>query len=187
MEHGDPADSRQRATSSAGADAQLAAALVAEACRRSSMLWLRPHGSRRAHAAWHVWHTGAAYVVHGGSEQRLPELLGVDPVEVTVRSKDDGGRLVTWHAAATAVEPTDGEWEAVVAALHAARLNAPDGEEQPARWARESHVVRLGPRGPLAEQPGAMPTSSHAAPPPPSPATTRGRLPFVLGRRRPRR
>jgi len=34
-----------------------------------------------------------------------------------------------------------------VPVLHAQRLNAPDGQEQPARWARESRVLTLLPDG----------------------------------------
>ena len=46
-----------------------------------------------------------------------------------------------------------------------------------ARWARESVVFRLDPVGRALEHPGRVSHSSHAAEPPPSPATTRGPLP----------
>ena len=66
--------------------------------------------------------------------------------------------------------------------LHAKRLNPPDGEEQPARWAaRVAWSPRLDPTGELVEGPGHLPHRSHAAEPPGSPATTRGPLPFVAG------
>ena len=161
-----------------------AAALVAEACRKSALVWLRPEGDERAYPAWHVWRDGAAYVVHEGYEQPLPWLAEAERVVVLVRSKDKGGRLVGWVARPQPVEPGTPDWDAAVPDLHAARLNPPDGEEQPLRWARESRVTRLAPTGELVEQPGDMPTGSLAAPPAPTSATTLGRLPFVLGRRR---
>ena len=171
--------------------ATLLAALVEEACRRSGLVWLQSQGDDRAHAAWHTWHDGAVHVVTGGTEQPLPGLvdasLAAGRVRVTVPSKETRGRLVTWVAAASVLAPDTDEWTAAAAALHATRLNAPDGEEQPARWARESTVVRLAPTGEVLEHPGAIPTGSHAAPPAPSPATTKGKLPFVLGRRAGRR
>lgn len=165
----------------------LARALVEEACRKSAMLWLRPAADDRAVAAWHVWHDGSAYVVSGGREQSIPALPDGARVVVTVRSKDKGSRLVSWAAVATRVLPDSEQWQAAVPELHAKRLNAPDGEAQPKRWARESVVTCLTPTGELLESPGRMPTRSHAAAPPGSPATTRGPLPFVLGRRARRR
>jgi hypothetical protein len=42
-------------------------------------------------------------------------------------------------------------------------------------------LIRLAPTGQLVDVP---PTDSGAAPPAPTPATTSGPLPFVLGRRR---
>ena len=39
------------------------AALVAEACTRSDLVWLRVAGEERHHAAWHVWHDDAVCVV----------------------------------------------------------------------------------------------------------------------------
>jgi hypothetical protein len=160
---------------------------VAEACRKSALVWLTPPGSGRAVPAWHVWHDGAVHVVHEGLEQPLGWLAGSDHVTVTVRSKDKGGRLVSFVARVTSLEPASAPWDAVVPELHASRLNPPDGEEQPLRWARESRVTRLEPTGELVEQPGDMPDGSLAATPAVTRATTLGRLPFVLGRRRGKR
>ncbi len=162
-------------------------ALVEEACRKSAMVWLQPVDAARAIAAWHVWVDGAAYVVGGGLEQTLPEMPDGSRVDVTVRSKDKGGRLVTWTAVADRVAPGDPAYEAAVTELHAKRLNPPDGEAQPARWERESDVIRLQPTGELSASPSNMPSRSHAAEPARTPATTRGPLPFVLGRRARRR
>ena len=141
-------------------------ALVAEACAKSALVWLRAPGGQRAHAAWHVWADGAVCLVTGGAEQHLtggPDLADGSEVDVLVRSKDNGSRLVAFCAVVSGVEPGTPEWDSVAPLLHAKRLNAPDGEEQPARWARESRVLRLVPTGQVLEQPGHLPTRSHAA------------------------
>ncbi len=168
-------------------DAALARALVEEACRKSAMLWLRPAGADRGQAVWHAYVDGAVHVVSQGLEQAAPELTDGAEVDVTVRSKDTGGRVVTFRGTVSTIAPTDAAWDSVVAELHAKRLNPPDGEGQPARWARESRVVRIEPVGPLVEGPGHLSHRSHAAEPAGSPATTRGPLPFVVGRRARRR
>ena len=116
---------------------------AAEAVRRSGLVWVRPEGSDREHPVWHVWHDGRAYVVTGGSEQPFPPC---DRAVVLVRSRArQGDRVAAWSADVGAVEVGSPEWDAVVPLLHAGRLNAPDGEDQPARWARESTVLRLRP------------------------------------------
>jgi hypothetical protein len=165
-------------------------ALVAEACKKSGMIWVYLPGSG-PRAAWHVWHAGpdgeAAYVVSGDGEQDLPGIENVDRVLVTVRSKDKGGRLVTWLATAQQVEPGSAEWESAVPALIGNRLNARDGDAAAERWAASARVTRLRPTGEVPEKPGQLPTDPLTAPPPPSPATTRTPMPFVFGRRKVRR
>ncbi|MDP9398023.1 MAG: hypothetical protein M3P96_09495 [Actinomycetota bacterium] len=163
------------------------AALVEEATKRSALIWLDLPGAPQPRPAWHSWLDGRAYVVTGGDEQPLPGLEAADLLAVTVPSKDKGGRLVTWLARCQVVEPGTEEWTAATADLAAKRLNAADGERQPERWARESQVVRLEPTGQVPEHPGRMPDDARLAPPPPTPATTLGALPWVLGRRRGRR
>jgi hypothetical protein len=168
-------------------DAVLARALVAEICKKTALVWVRPVGTDRPQALWHGWVDGAVHVVAGGQEQPLTGVPDGTEVDVTARSKDTGGRVVTFRAVARDLEPGSEAWDTVVAELHGKRLNAPDGEGQPARWARESRVVRLEPADRLVEGPGRLSHRSHAAEPVPSPATTRGDLPFVLGRRARRR
>lgn len=168
-------------------DALLARALVEEVCKKSSLVWVRPAGETRAWAVWHAWVDGAVHVVTGGLEQPLPDLPDDSTAQVTGRSKDTGGRLVTFEVMVSTVHPGDEAWATVTGELHGKRLNAPDGEAQTARWARESRVVRLEPTGRLLEGPGRLSQRSHAAEPPPTPATTRGSLPFVIGRRARRR
>lgn len=159
------------------------AALVAEATKKTGLIWVTV-GDRRPHPVWHVWHEGAAYVITGAAEQPLPGIAGEGRVTVTVSSKETGGRVVSWLADVALPAADTEEWQRVVPELHAKRLNAADGEDQPRRWARESMLVRLEPTGRITEAPGAMPDTAHAAPPPPTPAVTSPPLPYVLGRRR---
>ncbi|OAR22407.1 hypothetical protein A8W25_20100 [Streptomyces sp. ERV7] len=153
-------------------------ALVEEATKKSGLIWVRGTGTADR-ALWHVWHEGAAYVVGGGpGEQPLEGLADGGTAEVTVRSKDKGGRLVAWTAAVSEVAP-DGElWAAVAVELKAKRLNAPDGEAVTARWARECRVLCLTPREAHTE----MPSGSLAARPVETPATTRRPIPAALPR-----
>ncbi|MFJ6568345.1 hypothetical protein ACIQNU_13035 [Streptomyces sp. NPDC091292] len=158
-------------------DSLLDQALVEEATKKSGLIWVRGAGAARA--LWHVWHDGAAHLVGDGpGEQPLPGLADGATATVTVRSKDKGGRLVGWTARVVELAPGTEAWEAAVAELKGKRLNAPDGEEMPARWARECRVLRLEPEGALVDPaPG-----SDAAPPLPTPATTRHPIPAALPR-----
>ncbi|MEU1230899.1 hypothetical protein [Streptomyces sp. NPDC005828] len=156
-------------------DTLLTGALVEEATKKSGLVWVR--GTGPARALWHVWHDGAAHVVGDGpGEQPLPGLVDGGTAEVTVRSKDKGGRLVAWTAAVREVSPGTEEWDAAVAELKGKRLNAPDGEAMPERWARECRVVRLDPRASTTE----LPDGSLAAVPLPTAANTRRPIPAGL-------
>ncbi|ORT61215.1 hypothetical protein [Streptomyces sp. CB03238] len=152
-------------------------ALVEEATKKSGLIWVRGGGPARA--LWHVWLDGAAYVVGDGpGEQPLPGLADGSAAEVTVRSKDKGGRVVAWTAAVTELAPGSEPWEAAVAELKGKRLNAPDAETMTDRWARECRVLRLTPQGATT----AHPDGSLAAAPLPTPATTRHPIPAALPR-----
>jgi hypothetical protein len=153
------------------------AALLEEACRKTGLVWITLPALGAPRPAWHVWADGAVHVVHEGREQSLPGLQWAETVQVTVRSKDKGSRLLTWTARPVPVEPGTPQWAAVVPVLAASRLNARDAQEQPARWASESRVTRLEPTGDVLERPGRMATTSGAAPPLPTPATTIGLRP----------
>ena len=97
-------------------------ALIAEAARKAGVLWVA--APRRAPVpAWQVWRDGATYLLTGPGEQALPGLAQAAECEVTARSAETGGRLVTWPAAVTRVEPGSDEWRQIVPALAAARLN----------------------------------------------------------------
>src|SRR5919108_3817593 len=114
-------------------------ALVEEAAKKSGLMWLHLPGLSQPRAAWHVWHEGAAYVLTGGEgEQPLPGLPEADRVRVTLRSKDKGGRLVSFVAATEPVEPGTELWDTVAPVLAKERLNAPSHEGQLERWATES-------------------------------------------------
>ncbi|MGA5894368.1 hypothetical protein [Streptomyces venetus] len=159
-------------------DELLGRALVEEATKKSGLVWVQgPDGPARA--LWHVWHEGAACLVGDGpGEQPLPGLADGAEARVTVRSKDKGGRLVSWTARVTQLEPGSEAWDAAVAELKGKRLNAPDGEAMPDRWARECRVLRLEPTGARAP----MPDDSLAEAPLPSPAITRRPVPAGLHR-----
>ncbi|HEU0103065.1 MAG TPA: hypothetical protein VFR07_12180 [Mycobacteriales bacterium] len=123
-------------------------ALVEEATRRSGVLWLVRDGARRAHPVWHVWHDGAAHLVVDGLEQPVGDVGDGDRVLVVVRSRQrQADRVVQWWATVRQARPGSPAWDELVPLLHAERLNAPDGEAQPARWARESRVLSLTPDG----------------------------------------
>ncbi|AOR32233.1 hypothetical protein BFF78_15200 [Streptomyces fodineus] len=160
-------------------------ALIEEAAKKSGLIWVRGAEASAARALWHVWHEGALCLVGDGpGEQPLEGLVDGGTAEVTVRSKDKGGRLVTFRATVSEAAPGSEEWEAAVAELKGKRLNAPDGEEMPARWARECRVLRLTPAGSVTP----LPAGSLAQRPVPTPATTRrpipAGLPKLLSKRR---
>ncbi|MGW6919171.1 hypothetical protein ACWGB8_35955 [Kitasatospora sp. NPDC054939] len=164
------------------ADDLLDRALLEEAAKKSGLLWVRADGQESGRALWHAWHDGAVVVVGDGIEQPLHGLAAGAGAEVTVRSKDKGGRLTGWRARVTAPAPGSEAWLGAVEELKGKRLNAPDTDTIADRWARECRVLRLEPVGPLTERPGAMPDGSHATAPMPTPATTRQPIPAGLPR-----
>ncbi|MEU5865725.1 MULTISPECIES: hypothetical protein [unclassified Nonomuraea] len=115
-------------------------AAIEEGAKKSGILWLTLD---RPRLAWHAWHDGAIYLVTGGGEQDLPGLGALDRVRVTLRSKDNGARLVEFDAAVSVVDQAAAA--DAVAVLAKERLNAPDSEHLPERWARDSTVLRLTP------------------------------------------
>lgn len=168
-------------------------ALIAELAKKTGVCWLRydepdaPAGAPRRRAAWHVWHDDALHLVAGGDEQPLPGVEEVDRVEVTMRSKENGGRLVTWVGQVSVLLPDDERWGPATTALVADRLNLDDLATAADDWAAHSVVVRVDPTGEVLEQPGSLSDGDHAAPPVSTEATTRRGLPRVLHRRQRRR
>ncbi|RFS85117.1 hypothetical protein D0T12_15305 [Actinomadura spongiicola] len=160
---------------------ELNAALVEEAAKKSGLLWLDLPGLPQPRAAWHVWHEGSAYVLTGGEgEQPLPGLPDADRVTVILRSKDKGGRLLTFTAAVEIVEPGTELWDAVAPLLAKDRLNAASHEGQVERWTTESWIVRLTPADEVVEAADEYATVR----PVPTPATTAGPPPRLFGGKR---
>jgi pyruvate/2-oxoglutarate dehydrogenase complex dihydrolipoamide acyltransferase (E2) component len=106
---------------------------------------------------------------------------GESTVEVSLRG-DHGGRIVTFPAEVSRIDPDDEAWAELVPQLASKRLNGAGGAEDLARvWservkANTCVVSRLTPLGGTA----AMPDDSQAAPPRPTPATRIPRRPFRL-------
>jgi hypothetical protein len=163
----------------------LHSALIAELAKKTGVSWVRYAG--RAHAVWHVWHDDALCVVSGGDEQPLPDIEDGARVEVVLRSKDNGGRLITWAGSAFVVPPGSERWGPVTDALVPGRLNTPDLATTADGWGDTSVVRRIVPTGEVVESPGALSDDAHRATPEETPATTRGALPRVLHRRVTRR
>jgi hypothetical protein len=160
-------------------------ALAAEAASKSSVVWLSLPALSTPRAVWHVWHNGAIHLVGGGAEQPLPGLTDLRTVDVTLRSKETGQRLLVAPATVTVLTPDSAGYDEAVSALAAARLNATGGDVA-AQW-HESSVVRLDLTGPVTEHPGAYLPDSHAAAPAPTAAGTAPLRPFTLHRRVTRR
>jgi len=160
--------------------------LISEAASKSGLLWVRlPDGS--THPVWHVWHddgddrgTGpAAYVVSGPGEQPLPWLP--DEVELILRSKDTGGRLITVHATAREITPEDAGWDPAVDVLRPERLNAVGDTAE--RWRHSCTIHVLTPHGRLIEGPGSYTDGSGVAPVRPTATATIGWRPWHWGGR----
>lgn len=159
--------------------------IIDEATKKSELVWLAVAGlpGQSHRPVWHIWQGGAAYLVYDGSEQLVPGLAEAESAVVTVRSKDKGGRLVSWRAAVDNVAPGTALWEEVVPLLVGKRLNSKDGDAVAGRWARECKVARLTPTGELVDDPANPSTSSQAAPPAPTEAATTTRIPISFNGR----
>jgi hypothetical protein len=159
--------------------------LIAELGKKTGVSWIRFGG--RTHAVWHLWYDDALYLVSGGDEQPLPGIEDVTQVEVVMRSKENGGRLLTWVGSVSVVPPEDARWDEVTAALIPGRLNLDDLSTAARHWAEHSVVSRIVPTGEVLEAPGELSDAAHLGVPPETPATTRGPLPRILHRRVTRR
>jgi hypothetical protein len=179
-------------------DAVAPDALIEDAAKKSGLIWVRATGLARGVGAgreqpvWHVWQNGAVYVLTGGLEQPAPG--GIDELPapdgdgdsdrphavVTARGKDGNSRLLTFEVSVARVPAGSEEWDALVPALVAKRLNLPDGEAAPRRWASECTLWQLRPTGTVIETVGDPSTESHAAAPPPTPARSRVPRPWHL-------
>lgn len=156
-------------------------AFIAELANKSDVVWVAVPG-RPGQPLWNVWHDDAITVVTGGIEQNDPGLTDGGTVEVTLRSKENRARQAVVTATVEQLIPPSEAWAAAASALHPKRLNPPDGEAQPERWATESSLWLLRPTADVAEQPGAMSDASHRAEVVETEATTLSRTPFHAGR-----
>jgi hypothetical protein len=171
-------------------DAAATGTLIEDAAKKSGLVWVVAVGTSttggREQPVWHVWQDGAVYVLTGGIEQPVPgglDALGDDETgraHVLARGKGPSGRVLTFEATVGKVTPGSEEWEAVVPALVAGRLNLPDHEEAPQRWAKECTLWRLRPTGTIVETAAEADPASHAAAPPPSRARSRVPRPLHL-------
>jgi hypothetical protein len=164
--------------------------LVEESAKKSGLLWVRIEETDRP--LWQVWHDGAVVVVGEGAEQPLHGLADGMGTVLTARSKDKGGRLVSWPVRVEQLVPGSEAWTAAAEELKAKRLNSPDHATVTERWARESRLLRLVAADGPVTGPGALPDGSHAAAPVPTTATTRQPIPaslprLLFGRRRKRK
>lgn len=163
-------------------------ALTAEALNKSGVLWLRLPGGDRL--TWFANGTdeleGQVLLVSGGPEEDLGPVP--ERVELVLRSKGNGGRLLTLHARAQVVDPDDPQWPLAATALVGVRLNAPAGRRE--AWRTGSTIWRLAPFGAPLQSPGSsgeLGSERVAAPVTAGSAGTRVRRPWHLGGRSPRR
>ena len=163
-------------------------ALTTEALNKSDMLWLRVDGRERL--TWFATGTGdlegQVLLVSGGLEADLGPLP--EQLEIILRSKGDGGRLLTLHARVQQIEPANPLWDETANALLGERLNAP--ADLTSTWRRESTLWALALFGaPLQSpgQPGPDGSSLVAAPITVGEGGTRVRRPWHLGGRAKRR
>ncbi|MFC0528251.1 hypothetical protein [Phytohabitans kaempferiae] len=151
--------------------------LVTEAMKKAAVAWVSV-GDGPALALWCLPIDDALYVVSGPGEQSAPGLADAGAARVSLRG-DHGGRIVTWPAEVTRVDPGSEEWATVAPQLAAKRLNAPGSATALAeRWAAECAVNRLAPAG----EPEARSDGSEATPPRESPAARPAKRPFRLHR-----
>lgn len=134
--------------------------LIQEAMRKAAVAWLTVPGVTGAYAVWCLWIEDGLHLVTGDGEQPAPRLAGAHMVDVSVRG-DHGGRILTWSASVTRIEPSEPEWNLVAPQLAAKRLNAPGStDETVARWAATCRVYRLTP---IADRVEAGPSLSQAS------------------------
>lgn len=156
-------------------------AVIAEACSKSGVVWLRPVEDTRRRLAWHTWHDEAVHVVYGVGEQMLPMLTG--HVEVSVPSKENRATLVVFVARARVLAPHSAQWQDAAQALRSKRLNTQDVDHQLDRWASGCLISRLDPVHVLAVGAGGADAGSGAETVRPATGTTTGWRPWHLGGR----
>ncbi|MFG1954078.1 hypothetical protein [Micromonospora sp. NPDC048830] len=159
--------------------------LVDEAVKKAAVAWVSVAGGP-ARALWCVPAEGSLLIVSGPGEQAAPGLAEAAGADVTLRG-DHAGRIVTWPARVTRIQPGTEEWTTLAPTVAVKRLNAPGPTaELVDRWAASGCALsRLTPAG----EPAAgdrLPDGSLAEPPRDAPVVRVTRKPFRLHRVRPR-
>jgi hypothetical protein len=155
--------------------------LVDEAMKKAAIAWFSVDGGP-ARMVWCLPAEGALWVVTGPGEQDAPGLASASTAQVTLRG-DHGGRIVTWPATVTRLDPASEAWAEIAPQLAGKRLNAPVAAgELVDRWAAECTIHKLAPAGDPVEAGATLPDASHAEPPRETPARRRTRTPFHLHR-----
>lgn len=151
--------------------------LLADGLAKSDVIWLRTPD--RTQLVWHAYDRDAILVVTGPGEQTIAPLP--ESVDVVIRSKDTGSRLLTISCVTLILDTSEPMWETAAAALAAERLNATD--DQIERWRTEGTIYVLHPYGAPTDRPGAYPATSGAARFAPGRATTSRLRPRHVGGR----
>jgi hypothetical protein len=152
--------------------------------KKAAIVWVGVEHREQPLAMWLTWVQDAAYILTGEGEQPDPGFQAGSYATMTVRSKETQQRVVTWLGAIGVLEPPDRDWDVATAQLVKARLNLRDAKHAVERWAAGAATIwRITPVGELVESPDDYRTDRTFAAPLPSPATTAGRLPWVLGAR----
>jgi len=153
-------------------------ALIEEAAKKAAVAWLSVPDGGPDYLVWTTWIDGALFVVSGPGEQAAPGLAEAGRVEVSLRG-DHGGRIVTWPAEVSTVDPAGPEWTEVAPQLAGKRLNAAGTtDETVQRWAQANVMSKLTPAGDVEP----LPDESLAAAPRPTSATRLPKRPFRLHR-----
>lgn len=159
-------------------------ALTTEALNKSTVLWLRANGRDRA--TWFATGeddlAGRVLLASGGPEPDLGDLP--EEVQLILRSKGDGGRLLTLRAEARTIDPDNPLWEPAARSLLGERLNAP--QDLIEQWRTETTLWSLALFGAPLQAPGAPAPDSTArvdAPITTGEGGTHPRRPWHLGGR----
>src|SRR5690606_40752869 len=107
--------------------------LIVEAMKKAAVAWVAADDGP-AYALWCMPAGGALWLVTGPGEQQAPGLATATRARVALRG-DHGGRMVTWPATVSRVEPRTDELEEDVPQLAGTRLHTPRaGEALAGRW-----------------------------------------------------
>ena len=137
-------------------------ALVAEAVRKATVVWLWVD-DRPGYPVWCLPAGDTLFVVTGPGEQPAPGLARAHTVTVGARG-DHGGLIARWPVKVTRIWPHSDRWPAHAPALAGKRLNATGGvDDVLTRWARECAVLALDLRDDEPQAATTTPTSADGS------------------------